>query len=59
MDAIAGGSLMERMVVVAECVSCKARREIAANEMPAGQMPRCKRCGSAMVAIGAQQKVSR
>ena len=44
------------ITVTAECVACKARREIRAGEVAPGDMPMCDKCYSPMVAIRAQAK---
>jgi len=47
---------MSRPVVTAQCVHCKARRDIEAFEVPPGEMPMCERCHSPMVAVSAELK---
>jgi Zn finger protein HypA/HybF involved in hydrogenase expression len=40
--------------VTAKCVACEAQRQIKEGEVPPGDQPMCEKCGSPMVAIGAQ-----
>lgn len=44
-------------VVIAECVACKARKEIHAGEVREHDMPVCDKCYSPMVAVSARAKL--
>ena len=39
------------ITVTAKCVCCGATREIAAGEVPKGDVPYCEQCGCPMVAV--------
>ena len=41
---------MKESVVIARCVSCGAKREIKAREIPKGETPICSECGMPMIA---------
>ena len=41
--------------VIAKCITCGAKREIKAKEVPAGEMPFCEKCGSIMLAEEAKR----
>lgn len=43
-----------RSSVTAKCVCCGLRREILPGEVPAGEVPICKACGSPMIATKAK-----
>ncbi len=45
---------MSKAIVVAKCVCCGDKREIAAGEIPRGEQPMCGKCGCPMVAESAK-----
>lgn len=47
------------VVVIVECVGCKARREIGAGEIKEGDFPTCERCSMPMVTLKAVTKKER
>jgi hypothetical protein len=46
-------------VVIAECVACKARKEIHAGEVGKNDMPTCDKCYNPMVAVSVKAKLRR
>ncbi len=47
---------LEEVVVVVECVGCKARRKIRAGEVADDDVPMCKECFMPMVPIRAEAR---
>jgi len=45
-----------KVVVVAKCIGCGMRREIAENEVVPGDHPCCTSCGMPMIAAHAQSQ---
>lgn len=46
--------IMSEAVVTAECIGCKARRDIRAGEIPKEEVPMCQKCFNPMVAVKAR-----